>query len=442
LPKPQLRDVRQKVEWSIYESAVDFIDYKNKCDAAARDAIRCYDQLPDNIDSWRQLLIAYLPEGHDLRPAIILLPPYEYSSEEESKEHGSLAQAATGPVPSAAPTGLAANQASTSKTFVQESTPQDQALDVDTAVVPNTSSSWVVGADNRTATSGVSVTPISLVDETMGVGDLLVSAKHDPSDLLNAIFGEADVDMVDDLDVTKEPSQVSATRGSPTNRSHSVAYLPQSAASQLEQSYSFEPRNGPSNDLFRPDVTDSDVRTSAQAEPVALVAQLWQPISSTNRHDVTERGAGNIIRRRDQKNSPGRQQLYGYRWSPWTSKERRRVAQDPFYRDSLDVSLEQLSSRILNDDEAAVHDASGSDTTESDSNESDTSEESDPTQSKTTASDASGESDTAGADASTSTSISDLPSSHWFATDGTITTKSMVDVQALISEANKLRKND
>lgn len=51
LAKPQLKDVRQWAEHSIYKSAVNFTDYKNKCDALSRDASRCCDQLPDNIDS-------------------------------------------------------------------------------------------------------------------------------------------------------------------------------------------------------------------------------------------------------------------------------------------------------------------------------------------------------------------------------------------------------
>lgn len=36
--KPQLKNIRQCAEYSIYKSAVDFTDYKDKCDALARDA--------------------------------------------------------------------------------------------------------------------------------------------------------------------------------------------------------------------------------------------------------------------------------------------------------------------------------------------------------------------------------------------------------------------
>ena len=46
-------------------------------------------------------------------------------------------------------------------------------------------------------------------------------------------------------------------------------------------------------------------------------------------------------------------------------KERRRMSQDPFYQDSLHVMVEQLSSWSLEDDEAAVHDGTGSNTTKS-----------------------------------------------------------------------------
>lgn len=228
-----------------------------------------------------------------------------------------------------------------------------------------------------------------------------------------------DIYMVKGSD-TIEPGHNGDHPGSPATQPDPSAHSQQSAADLFSQSYSFEIAENPA---YNP-------------------SAKW--------YDGMEGAVVNIMKRREEKKSSGRERSRRHRFLP-----SRRVTQNSSSKASFYSEIERLLSWYLVDDPTVVHHPTKSHATEPDTNEGNTAgsdtADANTTKSDTTRSDTvesySNETDAPqinahGTNAHTPATFPASPSRHSSAAHGIDTAKPMPNVQTLISTVEALKKND